>query len=345
MNRKRLLFVGIAALGLLLVGLIAALLADGSTPRPTNDPASDLLPSQAVLGVNASDLKFTVDYPGIAPDGTLLFATNHDTALASAKPDGSGFQVLTPQQFRSLRSVAWSPDAGRAVLKDATGGTYLYTAASRDLQPLNQRIDNVVWAPDNVRFASTFQGKPQIFDLRTNRGEPLAGVNFGNRFTWSADGQKLAVFESTGEGASQNGGGLRVFDLRSGQAGEKLADDVVAAAWFPEGEHLLIATKDSGSRSVKVIGLDRTSQPVTGPAEFGTATRDGDRLLVTGRATGPDSDRVTANDALWEIKPDGSARQLANLERRAVAAQLADGQYFLATNVRLYRIDLGGSRG
>lgn len=343
MTRKWLI-IALAAIACLLLAVLAALLF-GSPKRPeAPTPSPSLLPETAVRQTLASDLKFTVEQPAVTPDGKLLFSTYRGTAIATSAADGQDFRLLTPQRFKYIQSIAWSPDGARAVVQDADGSTYLFVTADQSLRELSKNVDHVSWAPDNIRFASTYEGRAQVFDLASNRFEALPAEAAGDGFEWSPDGKKLAIYDAPGQGEPTAQGSLRVYDLSAKAVSQPVLAKVFAATWNQDGTRVFAAYMDNDNARTAWVAPGSEPSLLPEPADITSASIRSGALLVTGprRASGDYvGRRGSATDSLWEIRPGETARELTRLDKQAVTSRVVGTTLIVVTNTRIYRIELG----
>jgi WD40 repeat protein len=186
----------------------------------------------------------------VAPDGALLAAAGEGGVCLWALPDATPRGAVTGVPF-SPAAIAFSPDARTLAVGGAESIRLFEAATGRSVRMLEfpGAVRWVEYRPDGRSLAAAGEapGNPVlVFDLAPGgRTVRLKGSESPNRSgTWRADGGLLATV-GTAEGAA------RLWDFRSATPRrgivtmfEPNTQGVEAAAFAPEGRHLVLAHTD-----------------------------------------------------------------------------------------------------
>ena len=329
MTKKKILFgIGI----FLLVAMLAILSANSGTPDAA--PSSSPTPQATLKKIEASQIPFQIDLPSITSSGRLVFSTYRRTALGSSNLVGKDFKNTTPQQFRYMDDVAWSPDGSRAIIK-SLGKTVLFDRGK--LRTLNAGIQNAEWAPDNQRFAYTYRDLPHVYDVSAKRFTRLADTKLGNRFAWTPDGDRLATFSDV-----TDGGALYLISISSKDlvaTGEK---NVISALWSPNAERLLVTKSVNGSPMLYAYEqATKNKKDLKLPALAEKAAwLSNERFYVAAPETvGPDYLETSEpfNDYLWSVSMEDRER-LAELDGIVSALRVSKDRLVLITPTSVYQM-------
>jgi len=198
--------------------------------------------------------------PAWSPDGNKLAYTSFERGNSSIY-----IQDLTTGQrevvaaFKGINDAsAFSPDGKRLAMSLSKSGNpeiYVMDLASRQLTQVTNHysIDTEPrWTPDgNLMFTSDRGGKPQIYQVGPNGGEPTR-VSFQGQYNASAtvsyDGRKVAMAQGNG-----NVYRIALLDRSSGGSGrwQMLSPGNLdeSPSFAPNASMVLYATKE-GSRGV-----------------------------------------------------------------------------------------------
>jgi Tol biopolymer transport system component len=293
------------ALGVVLLGLLFALPAAGSTPgahilfEQAHGSPTDLVLVDAdatnLVNLTPGDQTFYVsDGEGSwSPDGSrVVFTSRRDSNVSTEiyvmNADGSNQQRLThdgPEGVQNTSAEAfdtnpvWSPDGSRiAYLKWVRGAIDVWVmrpdgSGQRPVTADGGMKSQLAWAPDGARL--TYEITGTIFVVPAAGGSPVT-VARGIGLTWSPDGTRLAYGNSDGLFvAGPNGGDPRRIFTMSAQS----------PSWSPDGSRIaFVATRIYPELASKVGVPSRqdvyTVRPdgsdlrrLTGPRDIETPTQ------------------------------------------------------------------------
>lgn len=238
-----------------------------TTVRSRTPRLSLLAATGLTLGLGGCD----IIAPDPEPRDRIIFASEVLAAIAAARPDGSGFEVLTD---------------GTAVYRWLTV------------------------APDGERIAfySDRSGCYDIWTMRTDGGDltqltGVAGLEGCNRFPkWSPDGSRIA-FDTSRD--SRDGLGSEVYVMNADGSGvfnlTRYASSDYVHGWSPDGRVIVLSDR-SGEFATYLIDPDGTAvERFLDGLAYPVWSPDGSRIAY-------EMDDVTGNTDVWVMNADGSDR-------------------------------------
>ena len=229
-------------------------------------------------------------WAGFSPDGTLLATRaesgetqlwRSDTGAPAAGP-WPGEPVIAPLHAPGV-ALAWSKDGrwlaapgAREVVLHGLGGE----AATRRAFPIAQRINHVLFSPDDAQLAVlTEGGGAEVRDVATLEQVRVfrAENETWRNGAWSPDGAKLALADHAFR--------ARIFDTRTGEPhGPWLAHDsmVTGTQFSADGRVLLTWSFDNSARLFEVETGRLLAPPLRhrGPVRAAAFSPDGSRVAT-----------------------------------------------------------------
>lgn len=214
-------------------------------------------------------------------------------------------------------SVKFSPD-GALLLVAQTGEAVLWdlkTGLEKRRFPADGRVSSVAFSADGHFIALTMDETDTaiVIDLDSNK-EVLRikeGLFFPNSVAFSPDGKMLVIGTDAG---------ARTWDIASGERRQSFsAAFVESAAFFPDGNRILLASKgeDDGSISVWDSATGELSLRFNASPKGYSAflSRDGCLVAVGGQASSEEHDR-SGIARVWGLCGNTSAREKEPMPKR-----------------------------
>jgi Tol biopolymer transport system component len=263
-----------------------------------------------------------------APDGSMVAFTDHDSdgrlRLFVAAADGSGVLPVSPPSL-SPDSPTWSPASDRVAFSAVDDGVSdLYTVGTdgEDVQRVTHVAPNGVdgaympaWSPVggliayvSIRYDGATATEQQAIALISAEGgdpEFLTEGPLDESPAWSADGEHVAFFRKSDDGAT-----LMVVAPQGGD--ERLVARIPPAgafAWSPVDP--TIAFIDAETAGLSVAALDGEVREIAAASDFGKGrelgsvawTPDGEWISVA-VASGRTESRIFAvSEARGDLEP------------------------------------------
>lgn len=234
--------------------------------------------SSMLLMVTALAGSASAAMPGRNGKIAMTYRPGATDDLATIKPDGSAFAVLSAIGFTSNSSPAYSPDGRRLCFTSTISGNPDIWAAKADGTGAMQLTQNAAtdrhctWSADGTRiaFSSNRDGDYDLYTMtsagkRERQLENLPGTS-GNP-SWSPLGKKIA-YDNT------DGGDGEVWVISASGTGAHAvtsdgADDI-DPDWSPNGKKIVFISTRSGNGDVytmKANGDNQTNIIPDGVAE------------------------------------------------------------------------------
>ncbi len=289
-----------AAVGLLLIALLALLLSNRGRPGSVPEVGGPLTPA-----VTGEPPQSATGGPG-RPAGEGRLAYIQDGSLwIRPLPDGEP-QLLVGESGLPLSEPRWSPSGEWLAFRRDTA-VWLIRATGEDARAVDEGavVNTFAWSPVEDRLAYVAgSGVLRLAVLTPGESEPLSLLSpdpagYPGRFAWSPGGEAIAYEWRQGMEAQ----GLRLIPatMPAAQEPEELYDsgfpqrgEALLAGWTGDGRYVLFWQADVPSASLLADGVPFYALPAGG----------GEPLLLPGSAliveeVGGDGAVLYHDDFLW----------------------------------------------
>lgn len=238
----------------------------------------------------------------VSPDARNLFAVGGDSNVRKWDLDGSSSSSHSVG-YGNFKAIACAPD-GQRIIAGPHGAPLLWNLATGQMRPMQssfgEQIQCIAIAPNGrTALTGSTSGTLRVWNLDAHAEIGLVGM-YQNGSTilavaYSADGKNVH--------AASDRGGLRVYDLRTGQhlMGRNHNESWSKGAFSPDGRLLLTGSRDGAAALYDV--QDHGNRRLRFQAH---------RAPITAVAFSPDASRIAtaagAEIALWET---ATAKQIS----------------------------------
>ncbi|MDO8425201.1 MAG: hypothetical protein Q7T01_01670 [bacterium] len=219
------------------------------TGAPTAAPTAAVLPTTANGGRTATPALTVTPaaFTRVAPDGRPQYYDVTTEQFYRVERDGTA-RALSEQTFPNARTIAWAPNADRAIIEFPDGANIFYDFATDRQVTLPAHWTAFSFSGRGDRIAGLTLDLDQenrfLFEADPDGGnfrplEPL-GANADKVTVSFSPNEQIIAFSRTGRAI----GGLRQFILPIGRNRENFAGLTVEGfdfrpSWSPDGQHLL----------------------------------------------------------------------------------------------------------
>jgi len=272
---RRLVFVLIVLLAFACNGGEEELRTPTPAPSPSATPAATATPSPMPTAAATATPTAAAEYP---PKVSLT-----ERGVYLIRPDGTDLRHQTPGQ-EGLYTFSWSPDGSRiavvtsacnaprvSVIDVASGDAVEVAAFDGSAGGQEWIVWGVQWSPDGQQLAVPArryeEGAPYHTFLVDADGSGESVELFeGFPFGWSPDGESLAFFSRSDEGAT-----LSIFDMTTHTTRVIDKDgSFTSFAWSPDSQRIAYSVYSPDTADEDVVMIDRDGRNRRVVAERGS---------------------------------------------------------------------------